>query len=143
MDPNVMMVVGAIGCIDIDPTEKKKQYYNYIIQNNKICEHLFKDIFKDTGKKDVPPDLNIAYNELKKYSLVDLIDCLNILIPLIPQSYIKNIHYTIQTLNSSINNMTDDTKNIHDLIKVNQELKNKCEKLESELSAIKKIVGGS
>jgi hypothetical protein len=148
MDANVMMVAGIANIIASGYGNAypygSEEYINFTITNNKICNEIY---YWNRDKLGCNKSINYIYECLKKYSLIELIEFMQILIPIASSNkdhnYILNITNTINVLNSSINNMTDDAKNFHDLIKVNQELKNKCEKLESELSAIKKIVGGS
>lgn len=155
MDSNVMLVVGCVQLLG--QKNQRNTYmddmYLFVYENNAIYKKIFEKPIINTCNNSCfkPFKLNILYQNLKEYSIIDLTKFLQSLIPFASNasgcgssgtvySMITTLNMAIQTLTTEINNLSDDSKNFHDLINTNQQLKMKCEKLENELNAIKQII---
>lgn len=150
MDSNVMLVVGCVKLLAYEEQRNKymDELFDFAYKNSEIYQKVFNNQDKN---RFIPFKIDQLYENLKEYSIIDLIKFLQSLIPFasnasgcgnygVAHSMITTLQMAIQTLTTEINNLSDDSKNFHDLINTNQQLKMKCDKLENELNAIKQII---
>jgi hypothetical protein len=111
MDANVMMVMGVLN--QITWKDYDQNYFNFIFKNNKICNEVYYwdkmyDIYDNSYLILRCKNLDDLYPCLKKYSVIELIEFMKILIPIVSSNKdnnnILNIINAINVLNLSINN---------------------------------------
>lgn len=146
-----MLVAGCVNlfaCADQHNHDIEiENIFRFMYHNNEIYKKIFQVPNNACGTSNntcfKPLEMTKLYENLKGYSIIDHTKFLQSLIPFASNyngSMIATLKLAIKTLNSEINILSDDSKNFHDLISTNQQLKNKCEKLENELNAIKQII---
>ncbi len=138
---HALMVGGVIEGLTIPGSVKNiRHYVPEVKKHNDILNDLDIKIMQDFGSSSYKLFLPILinYTILNKYSSLELLDALKLLVPIVTNN--RDILDVIKIINDDLIMETSDYKNIFKLLNDNKHLANENDILKKDLETIKMVI---